>query len=81
MLQPVGAHDGFEDGEKTVRGDVELSLLARIDAMHVEPTEPVLDHAALSRRNDLEPYIQFPEEENELAKEGGLGHNKLTTIR
>jgi hypothetical protein len=49
LLQPVGNHDGFDDGEKVVTGDVEQSLLARIDAMHVEPTLQVPNHDTLPR--------------------------------
>jgi hypothetical protein len=73
LLQQVGNQEEFDEGGKAMSGDVEQSLLARIDAMHVEPTLPLSGHDNVSRRSGLEPYIQFPEEENEPRKDGDLG--------
>jgi hypothetical protein len=73
LLQQVENPEEFDEGGKAVSGDVEQSLLARIDAMQVESTLPLSDHDNVSRRNGLEPYIQFPEEESEPRKDGDFG--------
>jgi hypothetical protein len=48
--------------------------------MHVKPTLPLSDHDTLPQRSGLESYIQFPEEENKLQKDGGLGRTSYTVI-
>jgi hypothetical protein len=41
--------------------------------MHVERTPPLVGHDNMPRRSGLEPFIQFPEEENEPQRDGGPG--------
>jgi hypothetical protein len=58
----VGAHDGFDEGEREDAEVVEPNLLCKVDAMQMGGTVP-LHGQADGIQNQHEPYVQFPDDD------------------
>jgi hypothetical protein len=64
-LVPVGEGDGFDEEEKPAAELVEQNLIARVDAMQVDPRPRGTQAMNTTKSATSEPIIQFPEEEGQ----------------
>jgi hypothetical protein len=71
-MQQEGLPDDFDEREKPIGDDTIQSLNNQVDAMHVEANVPLVE-GHTGRGHNMEPIIQFPEEEGQLIWRCGGG--------